>query len=377
MLKQLSLEHIPPENQGNDEQLPTQVIPTSKPQTAFKALRQHPKKAAPKDDDAALQEAKEKTSTIMEIAKTHPNIHIESGRLPSGYIVSYHLKGGSIMSKHESETEFVQLIKRAIPADLRNKHEYIRSTLTRELDKLTVWVGQNFRFCPVKNIYAVIDIFDNANTGIGKKEISISTIIDELIEHKDDINAKAEELGIAERIDTREKLETKIYFRPRLFDISFDSPAMGIDTEKVSKIKSEMEKDFKVEIEGDLRERMKQVLETLSKSLKTIKKSKNGKMNKRTHDSLIRNMEQIENLNITESEELKTMVSLSKALTEALTSKDMRTQATAIDATTSKTPEQIFADAFRESAPAAPASGGDNALNSLIEESHRNFSNQR
>ncbi len=339
----------------------------SVPQIAFKKLRVVQAQTA-----IVLQEAKEKTDTIIEIAKNHPDIIVKSGSLHSGYIISYHLKGGSILSKHESENEFIQRIKRAIPADLRNKHDYFRGTLSRELDGLTVWVGHNFRFCPLKNIHEVIDLFENArNTGVGKKEVSISAIIDGMIDHKDEINTRAAELGISERIESREQLEQKIRFLPFVFDISFHSAAMGIDINAVSKIKSEMEKEFKAEIESDLKGRMKNVLETLSKSLKTIKNSKKGKaMHKRTHDALMRNMDEIEKLNITESEELKNMVRLSKALTEALATKDMRTQAKNVGCASAdaKTPEEIFAEAFRKSAPVTPTSNDDMALNSIIEE---------
>lgn len=187
--------------------------------------------------------------------------------------------------------------------------------------------------------------------------------------HKDEINARAEEHNISERIDTRELLEKKIRFVPLIFDISFNSPAMGIDSSAVAGIKSGMEKEFKEEIESDLKDRMQKVLLRLSKSLKTIKTSKKGKtMHKRTHDALLRNMEEIEKLNITESEELKNMVRLSKALTEALSTKDMRTLAKSIDTTSAKTPEEIFAEAFRKSAPADISSNDDKALNSIIDE---------
>jgi hypothetical protein len=335
---------------------------------AFKALR------VPQGTDhgqVILEEAKKKTETIAEIAKNHPDIKVQSGTLPSGYIVSYHLKGGSLMSKHESEDEFIQRIKRAIPKELRSKHDYFRGTLTRELDSLTVWVGPNFRFCPMTNINEIVDLFENAKTvGVGKKEISVANIIEALLEHKDEINVRAEDLGISERINTKEQLQMKIRFLPLIFDISFHSAAMGIDSNTVSRIKSDMEKEFKSEIESDLKSRMQKVLKTLSKSLKTIKtSSKRGKsMHKRTHDALMRNMEEIEKLNITESEELKNMIKLSKALTEALTNQDLRTYAKNIEDSTAKMPEQIFAEAFRKSAHVDTKSDDDKALNLVIEE---------
>ncbi len=95
----------------------------------------------------AAQEVKVKTETILDIAQTHPDIEVRSGKLPSGYIISYHLKGGSILTKHVAENEFIESIKRAIPKELREKHEYFRGTVSRELDELTVWIGTNFRFC--------------------------------------------------------------------------------------------------------------------------------------------------------------------------------------------------------------------------------------
>ena len=91
-------------------------------------------------------------------------------------------------------------------------------------------------------------------------------------------------------------------------------------------------------------------------------------MHKRTHDALLRNMEEIEKLNITESEELKNMIKLSKALTEALTTQDLRTYAKNIEDSTAKMPEQIFAEAFRKSAPVDTKSDDDKALNLAIEE---------
>jgi hypothetical protein len=362
MSKQLSLQLI--EEEKIEKQTKIHET-TAEPQIAFKALRT----PRAKRTAAATQEAEEKTNTILEIAQNHPGIVVKSGRLPAGYIISYHLKGGSILTKHESESEFIQKIKKAIPKNIRDKHDYFRGTITRELDSLTVWVGPNFRFCPVKNVHEVISLFENAKTGgVGKKEISINGIIDEFMQHKDEINARAEELGISERIETRELLEKKIRFVPLIFDISFDSAAMGIDSGAVAGIKSEMEKEFRAEIEGDLKTRMQKVLETLSRSLKTIKTSKKGKnMHKRTHDALLRNMEEIEKLNITENDELKNMINLSKALTEALATQDMRTPAKTIDTTTSKTPEEIFAEAFRKSAPVSLESDGDKALNSVIE----------
>ena len=335
---------------------------------AFKTLRVP---QAADHSEVILEEAKKKTETIAEIAKNHPDIRVQSGTLPSGYIVCYHLKGGSIMSKHESEDEFIQRIKRAIPKELRSKHDYFRGTLTRELDSLTVWVGPNFRFCPMKNINEIVDLFENAKTaGVGKKEISIANIIDALLEQKDEINVRAEELGISERINSKEQLQQKIRFLPLIFDISFHSAAMGIDSNTVSRIKSDMENEFKSEIESDLKSRMQKVLKTLSKSLKTIKtSSKRGKsMHKRTHDALIRNMEEIEKLNITESEELKNMIKLSKALTEALSTQDMRTHAKDIEDSSAKMPEQIFAEAFRKSVPVDTKSNDDKALNLVIEE---------
>ncbi len=366
MIKQLLLGPAP-----DGEQIEQIVDNNPVPQITFKKLRTSQAQTAAAATSTTMQEVKDKTDTITEIAKNHPDIIVKSGSLPAGYIISYHLKGGSILSKHESESEFIQKIKRAIPATLRKKHDYFRGTIAREMDGLTIWVGHNFRFCPVKNIHEVIEMFENAKTGIGKKEISISTIIDEFMLHKDEINTHAEELGISERIDTKELLEKKIRFVPLIFDLSFHSAAMGIDSGAVAGIKSEMEKEFKAEIESDLKSRMKNVLETLSNSLKTIKKSKKGKaMHKRTHDALLRNMEEIEKLNITDSEELKNMVRLSKALTTALATKDMRTPAKTIDNTSTKTAEEIFAEAFRKSAPesSVSASNDDKALNSIIEE---------
>lgn len=360
MIKQLLLGPAP-----DGEQIEQIVDNNPVPQITFKTLRTSQAQTA-----AVTQEAKDKTDTITEIAKNHPDIIVKSGSLPAGYIISYHLKGGSILTKHESESEFIQKIKRAIPKDIRDKHDYFRGTVARELDGLTVWVGHNFRFCPVKNIHEVVSIFENSKTnGVGKKEISISGIIDEFMLHKDEINARAEEHNISERIETRELLERKIRFVPLIFDISFNSPAMGIDSSAVAGIKSGMEKEFKAEIESDLKDRMQKVLLTLSRSLKTIKTSKKGKtMHKRTHDALLRNMEEIEKLNITESEELKNMVRLSKALTTALSTKDMRTPAKSIDDISAKTPEEIFAEAFRKSAPVDISSNDDKALNSIIEE---------
>jgi hypothetical protein len=319
-----------------------------------------------------LQEVKDKTDIITEIALKHPEIIVKSGSLPAGYIISYHLKGGSVMSKHESESDFVQKIKRAVPIDLRKKHDYFRGTIARELNTLTVWVGPNFRFCPITNIQEVIALFDEARkNGVGKKEMSIENIIDAFWEKRDEINAKAEELGISERIETIDQLERKIRFVPLIFDISFHSASMGIDSSVVSQMKSDMEKEFKTEIERDLKGRMQDILERLSKSLKTIKQSQKGKsktMNKRTHDSLIRNLEEIEKLNITQSDELKNMIRLSKALTEGLATQDMRTSAKVIEENEAKTPEEIFKDAFRKSAPVDVSSGEELILNSVIEE---------
>jgi hypothetical protein len=317
-----------------------------------------------------LQEARDKTNIITEIALKHPEIIVKSGSLPAGYIISYHLKGGSVMSKHESETEFVQKIKRAVPVDLRKKHDYFRGTITRELDKLTVWVGPNFRFAPVANIQEVIALFDDARTrGVGKKEMSIEQIVEAFWEKKDEINMRAEELEISERIESKDQLERKIRFVPLIFDISFHSAAMGIDSSMVSQMKLDMEKEFKTEIEKDLKGRMQDVLERLSKSLKTIKQSKKRKaMKKRTHDSLMRNMEEIEKLNITQSDEIKNMIRLSKALTEGLATQDMRTSARSIEDDEAKTPEEIFRDAFRNSAPVDVSLKDELILNSVIEE---------
>jgi len=319
-----------------------------------------------------LQEARDKTDIITEIAANHPEIIVKSGSLPAGYIISYHLKGGSVMSKHESESEFVQKIKRAVPVDLRKKHDYFRGTISRELDKLSLWVGPNFRFSPITNIQEVIALFDDARTkGVGKKEMSIAQIVEAFWEKRDEINTKAGELGIVERIENKDQLERKIKFVPLIFDISFQSAAMGIDSSVVSQMKSDMEKEFKTEIEKDLKGRMQDVLERLSKSLKTIKCSQKGKsktMNKRTHDSLIRNLEEIEKLNITQSDELKNMIRLSKALTEGLATQDMRTSARSIEDDAAKTPEEIFKDAFRKSAPVDVSSKDELILNSVIEE---------
>jgi hypothetical protein len=317
-----------------------------------------------------LQEVKDKTDIITEIALKHPEIIVKSGRLPAGYIISYHLKGGSVMSKHESESEFVQKIKRAVPVDLRKKHDYFRGTIARELDKLSVWIGPNFRFSPITNIQEVIALFDDARTkGVGKKEMSIEQIVEAFWVKRDEINTKAGELGIVERIENKDQLERKIKFVPLIFDISFQSAAMGIDSSVVSQMKSDMEKEFKTEIERDLKGRMQDVLERLSKSLKTIKQSKKGNaMNKRTHDSLIRNLEEIEKLNITQSDELKNMIRLSKALTEGLATQDMRTSARSIQDDAAKSPEEIFKDAFRKSAPVDVSSKDELILNSVIEE---------
>ncbi|CAG0967339.1 hypothetical protein METP3_01226 [Methanosarcinales archaeon] len=317
-----------------------------------------------------LQEARDKTNIITEIALKHPDIIVKSGSLPCGFIISYHLKGGNVMSKQEAETEFVQKIKKAVPIDLRKKHDYFRGTITRELDKLTVFLGPNFRFSPVANIQEVIALFDDARTrGVGKKEMSIEQIVEAFWEKKDEINSKAEELGIAERIENKDQLQRKIRFVPLIFDISFQSAAMGIDSSVVSQMKSDMEKEFKIEIERDLKSRMQDILERLSKSLKTIKCSQKGKpMNKRTHDSLIRNLEEIEKLNITQSDELKNMIRLSKALTEGLATQDLLTSARSIEDDATKTPEEIFKDAFRKSAPVDVSSKDELILNSVIEE---------
>jgi hypothetical protein len=172
-----------------------------------------------------------------------------------------------------------------------------------------------------------------------------------------------------ERIESKDQLERKIRFVPLIFDISFHSAAMGIDSGVVSQMKSDMEKEFKTEIERDLKGRMHEILERLSKSLKTIKQSKKGKaMNKRTHDSLIRNMEEIEKLNITKSDEIKNMISLSKALTEGLATQDMRTSARTIKDDAGKTPEEIFREAFRKSETVDVSSKDELILNNVIEE---------
>ena len=67
-------------------------------------------------------------------------------------------------------------------------------------------------------------------------------------------------------------------------------------------------------------------------------------------------------------DELKNMIKLSKALTEALTTQDLRTYAKNIEDSTAKMPEQIFAEAFRKSAPVDTKSDDDKALNLAIEE---------
>ncbi len=333
---------------------------------AFKALRAL---QTNDHDKTILQEAKDKTEKIKEIAETYPDIVIKSGTLPPGYIVSYHLKGGSIMSKHVSETEFIQKIKRAIPKEIRNKHDYFRGVFTRELDRYTVCVGPNFRFCSIKNIDEIVKLCEISKTeGLGKQSISIAAIIDALLEQKDIINTHAEELGIRERIENKEQLEKKIRFIPLIFDMSFNSPVMGIDSQAVSKIKIEMENEFKVEIEGDLKNRMQKVLKTLSASIRTVKNNKGKTIHKRTQKALMHNLMEIENLNITESEEIKNMVNLSKALTEALSTHDKCIPTIATGDTTTKTPEEIFAEAFRKTAPVDGTSKEDVSLSKTIEE---------
>lgn len=313
MSTQIQLPIEESENKSTDKALEVHPI-------AFKALRAL---QTTDHDETILQEAKNKTEKIKEIAETHPDIIIRSGTLPPGYIVSYHLKGGSIMSKHVSETEFIQKIKRAIPKEIRNKHDYFRGVITRELDRYTVCVGPNFRFCPIKNIDDIVKIFEITKTeGMGKQNISIASVIDGLLENKDIINTHAEELGIIERIENKEQLEKKIRFIPLIFDMSFNSPVMGIDTQAVSKIKVEMENEFKAEIEGDLKNRMQKVLKTLSASIRTVKNNKRKTLHKRTQKALMHNLMEIENLNITESDEIKNMVKLSKALIEALSTHD-------------------------------------------------------
>lgn len=359
MSTQIQLPIEESENKSTDKALEVHPI-------AFKALRAL---QTTDHNETILQEAKNKTEKIKEIAETHPDIIIRSGTLPPGYIVSYHLKGGSIMSKHVSETEFIQKIKRAIPKEIRNKHDYFRGVITRELDRYTVCVGPNFRFCPIKNIDDIVKIFEITKTeGMGKQNISIASVIDGLLENKDIINTHAEELGIIERIENKEQLEKKIRFIPLIFDMSFNSPVMGIDTQAVSKIKVEMENEFKAEIEGDLKNRMQKVLKTLSASIRTVKNNKRKTLHKRTQKALMHNLMEIENLNITESDEIKNMVKLSKALTEALSTHDKCIPTTAIGDTTTKIPEEIFAEAFRKTAPVDGTSKEDVSLSKTIEE---------
>lgn len=62
------------------------------------------------------------------------------------------------------------------------------------------------------------------------------------------------------------------------------------------------------------------------------------------------------------------MLRPSKALTDALSTKNMRTPAKSLDNASAKTPEEIFAEAFRKSVPADISSNDDKALNSIIEE---------
>jgi len=359
MSTQMQLPIEKSENQSTDTTVEEHPI-------AFKALRTL---QTTNHDKTILQEAKNKTEKIREIAEAHPDIIIRSGTLPPGYIVSYHLKGGSIMSKHVSETEFIQKIKRAIPKEIRNKHDYFRGVITRELDRYTVCVGPNFRFCPIKNIDDIVKLFEISKTeGMGKQNISIASVIDGLLENKDIINTHAEELGIIERIENKEQLVKKIRFIPLIFDMSFNSPVMGIDSQAVSKIKVEMENEFKAEIEGDLKNRMQKVLKTLSASITTVKNNKGKTLHKRTHKALMHNLMEIENLNITESEEIKNMINLSKALTEALSTQDKYIPKTTTGDLTMTTPEEIFAEAFRKTAPVNGTSKEDVSLSKTIEE---------
>jgi len=245
---------------------------------------------------------------------------VKAVSLPAGFLVAYRMSGAALATKRESESEYVERIKNALPKETRGVFGRLRGAIERELDQFSVKAFGGLRYVSEDNIEKVMSILNNAQSGgIGKNSISIETVVDVIWENRDIINENAEQLGMLDRISTLSTLQNSIRIKTIMIDVAFGN--QGISANQLSDIRTQLHSQIVTEVELDLKSRLDKMVNTLSKNIEKMKSKKSGTMHKKSSTNIMKQVKEIRSLNKTNNSEIEGLLHAIEGLTNQYSSK--------------------------------------------------------
>lgn len=264
-----------------------------------------------KDNTDALQTIIDQLDQLKELKGSTNTASI---KLPPGLLLMYTLRGSSLATCAESEDEYIETIKNALPKDVRSLWAKLRSEVEKELDRCSTKVFGTIRFVSEQNIKQVSEIFERAReTGLGRHRISIQGIINGIWNNREEINKNAIRLEIATRITDIEDLKRYIKIETFMIDSTFSDESLSPET--LDAVRDLAKEQVITELENNLVKDLNDSVGILSKSIHKLDTKKNVTLHGKSAKTILRQVDVIKNLNVTNNEKVDSVLGAVEGLT--------------------------------------------------------------
>jgi hypothetical protein len=295
-----------------DEVTPTDAKPAKERLTQAEKIKQDHVLIDGKTNEEAVQALIDHLDATKDV---QASANMTAITLPPGLFMSYTISGSTFGMKTETETEYIDKIKKALPTELRGAPSRLRTVIDRQLDQLSIRVHNGLRYIPAKNFPEVQKLLHAAESeGVGKdNKHSVQQIIDNMWEQRDVINANAIEYGIDLHIDNKESLKRRICLSTFYIDTSFGGENT-LDPKLIEQVVETKKQQVVDQINNTLVNDMQDIISKISKLLANATNTKTGKPNGRSVNALQREIDRIRSLNLTQNSELSTLLDAADGL---------------------------------------------------------------
>lgn len=295
-----------------DETTPADEKPTKKRLSQTEKIKQNHVLIDGKTNEEAVQALIDHLDTTKDV---QTSANMTAITLPPGLFMSYTISGSTFGMKTETETEYIDKIKKALPTELRGAPSRLRTVIDRQLDQLSIRVHNGLRYIPAQNFPEVQKLLHAAESeGVGKdNKHSVQQIIDDMWKQRDVINANAIEYGIDLHIDNIESLKQRICLSTFYIDTSFGGENT-LDPALIEQVVETKKQQVVDQINNTLVNDIQDIISKISKLLVNATNTKTGKPNARSVNALQREIDRIRSLNLTQNSELTTLLDAADGL---------------------------------------------------------------
>jgi hypothetical protein len=295
-----------------DETTPADAKPVKERLSQTDKIRQNHVLIDGKTNEEAVQALIAHLDTTKDV---QASANMTAITLPPGLFMSYTISGSTFGMKTETETEYIDKIKKALPSDLRGAPSRLRTVIDRQLDQLSIRVHNGLRYVPAQNFPEVQKLLHAAETdGVGKdNKHSVQQIINDMWEQRDIINANAIEYGIDLHIDNMESLKRRICLSTFYIDTSFGGENT-LDPALIDQVVETKKQQVVDQLNNTLVNDMQDILSKIGKLLANATNTKTGKPNARSVNALQKEIDRIRSLNLTQNNELSTLLDAADGL---------------------------------------------------------------